>query len=47
MQQNPLFPPLLTGNWKMVTGNLVNIEETSEMFPIKEEFLASYSKQIF
>ena len=40
MQQNPLFPPLLT-------GNLVNIEETSEMFPIKEEFLASYSKQIF
>ena len=29
----------------MATGNLVNLEKTSEMSPIKDEFLASYSRQ--
>ena len=29
----------------MATGNLVNLKKTSEMSPIKDEFLASYSKQ--
>ena len=31
----------------MVTGNLLNLEKTAEMSPIKDEFLASYSKQHF
>ena len=31
----------------MATENLVNLEKTAEMFPIKDEFLASYSKQSF
>ena len=31
----------------MATGNLVNLEKTAEMSPIKDEFLASYSKQNF
>ena len=30
----------------MATGNLLNLEKTSKMSPIKDEFLASYSKQI-
>ena len=38
-----LLPPPLT----MATGNLVNLKKTSEMSPIKDEFLASYSKQNF
>ena len=29
----------------MATANLVNLKEISEMSPIKDEFLASYSKQ--
>ena len=29
------------------TENFVNLEKTSEMAPIKDEFLASYSKQNF
>ena len=41
MQKVALIPPLLT----IPTGNLVNLEKTSEMSPIKDEFLASYSKQ--
>ena len=43
LQKQALLPPPLT----MVTGNLVNLEKTSEMSPIKDEFLASYSKQNF
>ena len=35
-----LPPPPLT----MATGTLVNLEKTSELSPIKDEFLASYSK---
>ena len=31
----------------MATGNLVNLEKTAEMSPVKDEFLASYSKQNF
>ena len=31
----------------MATENLVNLEESAEMFPIKDEFLAGYSKQNF
>ena len=31
----------------MATGNLVNLEKTAEMSPIKDEFLASCSKQNF
>ena len=41
MQKIALFPPPLT----MFTRNLVNLEKTSEMSPIKDEFLASYSRQ--
>ena len=33
-------PPLT-----MATGNLVNLEKTSEISSIKDEFLANYSKQ--
>ena len=40
MQKEALLPPPLT----MASGNLVNLEKTSEMSPIKDEFLASYSK---
>ena len=29
----------------MATANLVNLKEIFEMSPIKDEFLASYSKQ--
>ena len=43
MQKEALLPPPLT----MTTGNLVNLEKTSEMSPIKDKFLASYSKQNF
>ena len=43
MQKEALLPPPLT----MATGNLVNLDKTSEMSPIKDEFLASYSKQNF
>ena len=43
MQKEALFLPPLS----MATGNLVNLEKTSEMSPIKDEFLASYSKQNF
>ena len=32
------LPPVTMG-----TGNLVNLEKTSEMFPIKDKLLASYS----
>ena len=28
----------------MATGNLVNLEKTTETSPIKDEFLASYSE---
>ena len=31
----------------MAAGNLVNLEKTAEMSSIKDEFLASYSKQNF
>ena len=31
----------------MATENLVNLEKTAEMSPIKDEFLASYSKENF
>ena len=41
MQKKTLFPPEVT----MATANLVNLKEISEMSPIKDEFLASYSKQ--
>ena len=41
MQKEALLSPALT----MATGNLVNWKKTSEMSTIKEEFLASYSKQ--
>ena len=43
LQKQALLPPPLT----MVTGNLVNLEKTSEMSPIKDEYLTSYSKQNF
>ena len=43
MQKEALLPPPLT----MATGNLVDLEKTSEMPPIKDEFLASYWKQNF
>ena len=43
IQKEALLPPPLT----MASGNLVNLEKTSEMSPIKDEFLASYSKQNF
>ena len=43
MQKKTLVPPPL----KMATGNLVNLKKTSEMSQIKDEFLASYSKQNF
>ena len=39
-QKQALLPPPLT----MVTGNLVNLEKTSEMSPIKDKFLASLLK---
>ena len=31
----------------MVTENLVNLEKNAETSPIKDEFLANYSKQKF
>ena len=43
MQKEALLPPPLT----MATANLVNLDKISEMSPIKDEFLASYSKQNF
>ena len=43
MQKTALSPPPLT----MATGNSVNLEKTSEMAPIKDKFLASFSKQNF
>ena len=40
MQKEALVPPPLT----MATGNLVNLEKTSEMSPIKHEFrIPSYN----
>ena len=41
MHKEAFLPPPLS----MATGNLVNLEKTSEMSPIKHKFLASYSKQ--
>ena len=41
MQTKALSPSPLP----MATGNLVILEKTSEMSPVKGEFLASYSKQ--
>ena len=41
MQKKALSVPSLT----MATENLVNLKKASEMSPIKNEFLASYSKQ--
>ena len=38
---------LLSLRQAMATGNLVNLKKTSEMSPIKDEILASYSKQNF
>ena len=43
MQKEALLPPPLT----IATGNSVNLEKTSEMSPIKDEFLASFSEQNF
>ena len=43
VQKEALLPPSLT----IGTGNLVNLKKTFEMSPIKDEFLASYSKQNF
>ena len=43
MQKEALLSPPLT----MATGNSVNLEKTSEMSPIKDEFLASFSEQNF
>ena len=43
MQKEVLLPTPLT----MATGHLVNLKKTSEMSPIKEEFLPSWSKQNF
>ena len=43
MQKQALSPPLLTVD----TGNLVYVEKMSEMSPIKDQFLTSYSKQNF
>ena len=43
MQKEALLPPPLT----MATRNAVNLEKTSEMSPIKDEFLASFSEQNF
>ena len=43
MQEKALSPPPIT----MDTGNLVDLEKTFEMSPIKDEFLARYSKQNF
>ena len=43
MQKEAVLPLSLT----MVTGNLVNLKKNSEMSPIKDEILASYSKQNF
>ena len=41
MQKEALLSPPLT----MATQNLVNLEKTSEISPIKDKFLASYLKQ--
>ena len=43
MQKKVLSPSSLT----MAPENLVNLEKTFEISPIKGEFLASYSKQNF
>ena len=43
MQKTALSQPPL----KKATGNLVNMEKTSEMSPVEDDFLASYSKQNF
>ena len=39
LKKQALLPPSLT----MAIGNLVNLGKTSEMSPIKDEFLATYS----
>ena len=41
IQKEALSQPLLT----MATGNVVNLEKTTEIPPVKDEFLGSYSKQ--
>ena len=43
MQKEALFLPPLT----IASGNLVNLEKTSDISPIKGELLSSYSKQNF
>ena len=43
MQKKVLSPPPLT----VATGNLINLKSTSEMSPVKDGFLASYSKQTY
>ena len=43
IQKEALLPLPLT----MAFGNIVNLKKTSEMSPIQNEFLASYSKQSF
>ena len=43
MQKEALLAHLLA----MATGNLVNLEKTSAMSPINDEFSAFYSKQNF
>ena len=39
--KNALFPPPLT----IAIENVVHLEKNTEMSPIKDEFLAGYSKQ--
>ena len=41
MQLKALSPPAVM----MPNGNLVNLEETSEISLMKDEFIASHSKQ--
>ena len=43
MQKDALLLLPLT----MATEDLANLKKTSEMSPVKDEFLASYSKQLF
>ena len=43
IKKNALSTPRST----MASGNLANLEKTAEMSSIKDEFLASYSKQNF
>ena len=43
MQKEALVPPPLT----IAPGNLVNLEKSSKISPIKDEFQASASKHTF